>query len=77
MEQGAKVLPDLLVGFAADLQHLLPFDLQLFGQSADVLVERVDLVVQLGDVALPQGDLVLQLGDPAQQLPLLRREEKK
>lgn len=71
-----SVIPDLLVGFAADLQHLFPFELQLFSQSADVLVERVDLVVQLSDVVLPPGDLVLQLGDPAHQLPLLRRKQQ-
>lgn len=71
-----SVIPDLLVGFAADLQHLLPFELQLFSQSADILIERVDLVVQLSDVVLPPGDLVLHLGDPAHQLPLLTRKQQ-
>jgi len=70
------VVPDLLVGLAADLQHLLPFELQLFGQGADVLVQGVDLVVQLGNVTLPPGHFLLQLRDPAQQLSLLPREEK-
>lgn len=65
------VIPDLLIGLAADLEHLFALELQLFSQSADVLVEGVDLVVQLGDVILPPGDLLLQLGDPAQQLALL------
>lgn len=67
----SPLIPDLLIGFAADLEHLLALELQLFGQSADVLVERVDLVVQLSDVVLPPGDLLLQLGDPPQQLTLL------
>lgn len=66
-----RVIPDLLIGFAADLEHLFALELQLFSQSADILVEGVDLVVQLGDVILPSGDLLLQLGDPAQQLTLL------
>lgn len=65
-------LPDLLIGFAADLQHLLALELQLLGQGADVLVEGVNLEVQLGDVVLPPGHLLLQLGDPAQQLALLQ-----
>lgn len=65
-------LPDLLIGLAADLQHLLALELQLLGQGADVLVEGVDLQVQLGDVVLPPGHLLLQLGDPAQQLALLQ-----
>lgn len=69
---GARSLPDLLIGFAADLQHLLALELQLLGQGADVLVEGVDLEVQLGDVVLPPGHLLLQLGDPAQQLALLQ-----
>lgn len=64
--------PDLLVGLAADLQDLLAFGLQLFGQAADVLVERVDLAVQLDHLAFPPGHLVLQLRDPAQKLPLLK-----
>lgn len=71
------VVPDLLIGFAADLEHLLALDLQLFSQSADILVECVDLVVQLSDVVLPPGDLLLQLGDPAQQLTLLGLKKKK
>ena len=72
--------PDLLVGLAADLEHLLALELQLLGQGADVLVERVDLVVQLGDVVLPPRHLLLQLGDAAQQLALLgggSKENKK
>lgn len=73
---GAADSPDLLVGLAADLQHLLALHLQLFGQAADVLVERVDLVVQLGHVGFPPGDLVLQLRDPAQKLPLLKRRSR-
>ena len=64
--------PDLLVGLAADAQHLLALELQLLGEGADVLVERVDLVVQLGDVALPPGHLVLELRDAGEHLTLLR-----
>ncbi len=68
------MIPDLLIGFTADLEHLLALELQLFSQRADVLVQCVDLVVQLSDVALPPGDFLLQLGDPAQQLTLLGGE---
>lgn len=70
------VIPDLLIGFATDLEHLLALELQLFSQSADIFVECVDLVVQLSDVVLPPGDLLLQLGDPAQQLSLLETQRK-
>lgn len=70
------VIPDLLIGFAADLQHLLALELQLFSQGADVLVECVDLVVELGDVVLPPGDFLLELSDPAQQLTLLGGNKK-
>lgn len=69
LQRGA--VPDLLVGLTADLQHLFALQLQLFGEGADVLVERVDLVVQLSDVVLPPGHLFLELTDPAQQLSLL------
>lgn len=65
-------LPDLLIGFAADLQHLLALELQLLGEGADVLVEGVNLKVQLGDVVLPPGHFLLQLSDPAQQVTLLQ-----
>ena len=67
--------PDLLVGLAADPQHLLALELQLLGEGADVLVERVDLVVQLGDVALPPGHLVLELRDAGKHLTLLGVQE--
>lgn len=67
------VIPDLLIGFTADLEHLLALELQLFGQSADILIECVDLAVQLSDVVLPPGYLLLQLSDAAQQLTLLER----
>jgi len=68
--------PDLLVGLAADPEHLLALELQLLGERADVLVERVDLVVQLGDVALPATHLVLELCDAGEHLALLRNEEE-
>lgn len=71
------VIPDLLIGFTADLEHLLALELQLFSQSADILVERVDLAVQLSDVALPPGYFLLQLSDATQQLTLLERGLKK
>lgn len=67
------VIPDLLIGFTADLEHLFALELQLFSQSADILVECVDLAVQLSDVVLPPGYLLLQLIDATQQLTLLER----
>lgn len=69
-----RVIPDLLIGFTADLEHFLALELQLFRQSADILVERVDLAVQLNDVVLPPGHLLLQLGDASQQLALLEKQ---
>lgn len=65
--------PDLLVGFTADFQHLFALELQLLGQSADVLVQRVDLMIQMDDVVLPASHFLLELRDATQQLPFLRQ----
>lgn len=53
--------PDLLIGLATDLQNLFALEFQLLGQSADVLVQGVNLVVQIGNVLLPATDLLLQI----------------
>lgn len=56
-----KDSPDLLIGLATDLQNLFALEFQLLGQSADVLIQGVDLVVQIRNVLLPATDLILQI----------------
>lgn len=56
--------PYLLVGFTADTQHLFALVLQLSGQSADGLVQGVDLVVQVGDAVAAGTNVCLQVRDP-------------
>lgn len=66
--------PDLLIGFAADLQHLFALELQLLGESADVLIQRVDLMIQIGDVFFPASHFLLELRYTTQQLPFLQHK---
>ena len=65
------VSPDLQVGLATNAQHLFAFELQLLGECADGLVQRVDLAVQVHDAFLPAGHLLLQVRDLPEQLLLL------
>lgn len=64
-------LPYLLVGFTADPQHLFALMFQLSGQSADGLVQGVDLVVQVGDAVAAGTNVRLQVRDPRQELLFL------
>lgn len=55
------MVPDLQIGLTARPQNFFPFELQLFGQGADGLIERVDLMVQIGDPVLPAAHLLFQV----------------
>lgn len=55
------MVPDLQIGLTARPQNFFPFELQLLGQGADGLIERVDLMVQIGDSVLPAVHLLFQV----------------
>lgn len=67
----------MLVGFTADAQHLFALMFQLSGQSADGLVQGVDLVVQVGDAVAAGTHVRLQVRDPRQELLFLGKMCKK
>lgn len=66
-----------MVGFTADPQHLFALMFQLSGQSADGLVQGVDLVVQVGDAVAAGTHVRLQVRDPRQELLFLDKMCKK
>lgn len=47
------------IGLTAHPQNFFPFELQLFGQGADGLIERVDFMVQIGDPVPSAAHLLL------------------
>lgn len=49
------------IGLTAHSQNFFPFELQLLGQGADGLIERVDFMVQISNPVLPAAHLLPQV----------------